>query len=221
MPLIQSIHYEAPWLRVSFSKPLEIVSWAVHRPGFVLGEQIVWREVRNSDLSLDVDPQKWLTDELTAKGQLDAVTMLTSCDLSRYCVSEAQVDDTKVTAIITAGLSNAERVGRRVDWSKAGWGTINLAVVIEAGLTHSAFLEAISIAAEARTAAVSDADIMISTGRATGTGTDCIAIAAPSGTVCYAGLHTALGEAIGQSVYEAATRAIEHWKASKAAQMLQ
>ena len=127
----------------------------------------------------------------------------------------AEVETVHVKAIVTVGLSNAERVGRRLDWSKEGWGTINLAVIIDQGLEDWAILEAMSIATEARTAAVCDADIQIATGRATGTGTDCVAVVAPEGDSAYAGLHTALGEAIGHSVYASVSEAIGKWRKTR------
>ncbi len=40
-------------------------------------------------------------------------------------------------------------------------------------------------------------------GLATGTGSDCIAIAAPPGQAAFAGLHTEIGEALGRVVYDA------------------
>ena len=48
----------------------------------------------------------------------------------------------------------------------------------------------------------------------TGTGTDCIVVACPcDGTpVAWAGLHTALGEAIGAAVYEAVRAGAEQWQ---------
>ena len=215
MPLKCKIDHDAPWLSVQFEKPMQIVSWAVNRPGLVHADRLLWREVKNRDLPLDVDPLVWLSEQLEARGAKDAVTMLTSCDIGNYCVADAQVEDVSVQSIVTVGLSNAERVGTRRDWSKESWGTINLAVLVEQGLMVFAMLEAMSIATEARTAAVYDAHIEFDTGRVTGTGTDCIALVAPEGDVQYAGLHTALGEAIGRSVYEATSEAIEKWRATK------
>ncbi|WP_319568440.1 adenosylcobinamide amidohydrolase [Cohaesibacter marisflavi] len=215
MPFPCLIVHEAPWLCVSFSHPARVASWAVNRPGLVTAQQLLWREVKNKDLPIDVDPVAWLEKELEARDGLDAVTMLTSCDIGNYCVADAEVETVRVKAIVTVGLSNAERIGRRLDWSKEGWGTINLAVIIDQGLEDWALLEAMSIATEARTAAVCDADIQIATGRATGTGTDCVAVVAPEGEGAYAGLHTALGEAIGHSVYASVSEAIGKWRKTR------
>ena len=79
-------------------------------------------------------------------------------------------------------------------------------------------LEAYAIAVEARTAAIMDLGLELATGRATGTGTDCLALAAPRGARAYAGLHTPLGEAIGAAVRQAVRRAGEDWLLWRAAQ---
>ena len=134
MPFPCSIVHDAPWLSVSFARPVRVVSWAVNRPGLVSAQQLLWREVKNRDLPIDVDPVAWLQKELKARDALDAVTMLTSCDIGNYCVADAAIEDVQVKAIVTVGLSNAERIGKRLDWSKEGWGTINLAVIIDQGL---------------------------------------------------------------------------------------
>ena len=70
-------------------------------------------------------------------------------------------------------------------------------------------LEALALAAEARTLAVREAGIASTrTGLpASGTGTDCIVIAAPDAPhdqcAAYAGKHTALGHVIGAAVHDA------------------
>ncbi|MEO1272728.1 MAG: adenosylcobinamide amidohydrolase, partial [Myxococcota bacterium] len=47
----------------------------------------------------------------------------------------------------------------------------------------------------------------------TGTGTDCIVLAAPPGHAVYAGLHTAVGEAVGRAVYDAVAAGVRGWMA--------
>ncbi|HRO11147.1 adenosylcobinamide amidohydrolase, partial [Amaricoccus sp.] len=74
--------------------------------------------------------------------------------------------------------------------------------------------EALSVAAEARPAAVIDAAPDRPGGRITGTGTDCILVAAPPGDGAFAGLHTPLGEAIGRAVYAAVRRGADDWWAT-------
>ena len=82
-------------------------------------------------------------------------------------------------------------------------------------------IEAVSIATEARTAAVLDLGERRKGVAVTGTGTDCIAIAAPLGddAAVFAGKHTAIGECIGAAVYKATAEGIRTWQTDFAALM--
>lgn len=205
---------EAPWLRFDLGGEMRVLSWALNAPGFTQAREILWREVRNQDLCEDLDVQDWMTQELANRGAIGSVLMLTSRDVARFHESQAQVGAVTVDAVATVGLSNGERIGRREDYSTRdwNWGTINVGLRISAGLTQGALLEAMSIAVQARTAAVMDARFTLPSGAiTTGTGTDCMAIAAPAGDLPYAGLHTEVGEAIGRAVYDAVWAGTETW----------
>ncbi|MEB3417761.1 adenosylcobinamide amidohydrolase [Salipiger manganoxidans] len=186
---------------------LRVLSWALNRPGYVRARRILWREVRNADLPPDLDVRAWLAAELDALGAADAVVLLTSRDVTSH--RSAAVPG--AFCLATVGLSNAERVGHRVPRDPSRWGTINLALQLDAPLSDTGLLEALSIATEARTAAVMDLGLRLPGGIATGTGTDCIAVAAPEGGQDYAGLHTDIGEAIGAAVYAAVTAGGQDW----------
>lgn len=198
-----SVILARPWLDFDLGRKMSVLSWAPHRPGFVSASRILWREVRNADLPPGLDATDWLAEELRARQAGDAVCFLTSRDLGPFVQRRCRVGIVSVNVVATVGLSNAERVGARVDRSGQTWGTINVAVRVLPGLTRPAMIEALTIAAQARTAAVMDSQLTLPTGQATGTGTDCIALACPEGPVHYAGLHTETGEAIGRAVYEA------------------
>lgn len=202
---------DAPWLCFDLGTPMQVLSWSVNRPGFVEAQRILWREVSNRDLSPDLDVMTWVGDELAAYDAVDAVLMLTSRNITCFDETRVKVGATEVHVLATVGLSNGERVGHRVDYSGHNWGTINIGLRISTGMTQAALLEAMSIAVQARTAAVMDAAFMLPTGVATGTGTDCVAIAAPKGEQPYAGLHTEIGEAVGRAVYDAVTAGAQHW----------
>ncbi|MFX0544571.1 adenosylcobinamide amidohydrolase [Roseovarius sp. S1116L3] len=206
---------EAPWLELDLGAETRVLSWAVHRPGFVLARRILWREVRNADLPADLDVEDWLQSALAARSALDAVTFLTSRDITCNHVTTAEVEGAKATAVATVGLSNAERIGQRVDRRGHDWGTINIALRLDtgqgAGLTDAALVEALSIAASARTAAVMEVGLELPSGLATGTGTDCIAVAAAPGTTAYAGMHTDVGVAAGRAVFDAVHRGAVEW----------
>jgi adenosylcobinamide amidohydrolase len=208
---MSTILLDQPWLSFDLGCEMHVLSWAVNRPGFVRAREIIWREVTNVDLPAKLDVRDWLTSELKDYGAIDAVAFLTSRDIRHFVERRAKVGQIEAHAVATVGLSNAERVGFRIDRNGQNWGTINIAVRLDYALSATGLLEAISIATQARTAAVMDTKFMLPTGIATGTGTDNIAIAAHDGLADYAGLHTGVGEAIGQAVYNAVQTGAEDW----------
>jgi adenosylcobinamide amidohydrolase len=107
----------------------------------------------------------------------------------------------------------AENEGCKIPAVKPG--TINIIVTINQPLTRSAMAEALQIAVEARVAAVSEAGVasVRSGAIATGTGTDCITVAAPmpasrANSIIYCGKHTLPGELIGRAVMRSCAVAI-------------
>ncbi|MBA83734.1 MAG: adenosylcobinamide amidohydrolase [Rhodobacteraceae bacterium] len=197
---------------------MQVLSWAINRPGLVRARRILWREVRNADLPPDLDVVDWLDQELSQRQAQDAVCFLTSRNVQAVTQAQVQIGSVCAYAVATVGLSNAERVGTRFTRAPGTWGTINVAVRLDVGLTQTALLESVSIATQARTAAVMDLGLELPTGRATGTGTDCIAVAAQTGAQAYAGLHTEIGHALGQAVYDAVSQGAREWKSSPGAE---
>ncbi|MFA5539600.1 MAG: adenosylcobinamide amidohydrolase [Gemmobacter sp.] len=214
-----SVTLSRPWLTVDLARKMRVLSWAPLNPGFTMARRIAWREVRNADLPEGFDALRWLGAEARAAGQGDAVVMLTSRDVATCRVTRAEAGGIVAQAVATVGLSNAEAVGRRLPWHSADFGTINVAAVLGAGLTRAAQVEAMSLAAEARTAAVMEAGWRIATGIATGTGTDCIALACDPGRGRHAGLHTDAGEALGAAVRGAVAAGVADWLAWRRARV--
>ncbi len=206
-----------PWLCFDLGGPHRVLSFAPHNGGFHSARRILWREVRNADLTPDLDAPAWLARELQAIGARDQVCFLTSRSLTAHVTRDARAANALATAVVTAGLGNAERIGARLPRTWQDWGTINIAVRLTCALSDVALIEAITLAAEARTAAVLDAGVDLPVGRATGTGTDCIAIAAPPGDIAFAGKHTATGEALGRAVHDATSAAVTDWVAQNKA----
>lgn len=206
-----SLALDRPWLDWDLGTPHRVLSWSLTNPGFVTARHITWREVRNADLPRDFDVLSWFRDQLAARDRAQAVAMLTSRDLTAFEQAQATVDGTTARCVATVGLSNAERIGHRIDRSTHDWGTINIALCTDAALTDAALLELSSIVTQARTAAILDTAHHLPPGPATGTGTDCIAVAAPPGDQPFAGMHTALGEAAGRAVYDAVRRGAQVW----------
>lgn len=208
------VDYRFPWLCLDTGRVMRMLSWAPHNPGFVAARHIIWREVRNADLPPERDAIAWLGDEMQAIGRTDAVGMLTSRKIATWRQAHRISEGARLDCVATVGLSNAERAGApapRAQDLAASWGTINIALVLDTGLSDAGFIEALGIAVSARTAAVIDSGAMTPTGPATGTGTDCIVIAAHAGQTRWCGLHTALGQAIGDVVYRAVRAGADDW----------
>jgi adenosylcobinamide amidohydrolase len=166
-----------------------------------------------------------------AVGAKGAVGMMTGANVARAGHAMVRRNGLAVAAWSTAGCSNALRVGDRatVGVPRAADakcsqshtikpGTINIIVAINQPLTRAAMVEALQIAVEARVAAVYEAGVksVQSGALATGTGTDCIVVAAPIATfsnradaIVYCGKHTLPGELIGRAVTNSCATAIE------------
>lgn len=197
----------SPWLIADLLHPRRILSFAPHNPGFTTARHILMREVRDADLTPELNAVAWLSGQMQGIGHGGSVGLMTSRSLHHFQHKTVG----PVQCLATVGLGNAERVGHRRGHAAAGYGTINLVVLIDQGLTQSAMIEAMTIAAQARTLAVLSTRIALPQGLATGTGTDCIALACDPGQTAFAGLHTELGEAIGRAVHDAVLAGAQAW----------
>lgn len=219
MTLPFSISVRPPFLVARFAAPQAMLSWSLTRPGFQEAREVAWLEVRNADLPPSVDPLVSIARLVADAGVGEAITLVTSRDISRHHVSQATVEDVTATCLATVGLSNGERIGARC--TEPVWlpGTINTLVHVSRPLSQAALIETVSLATQARTAAVIAADVRRAGVMVTGTGTDCIVVAAPRGPeeAVFAGMHTAIGEAVGQAVYRAIADGTEVWRRDFAA----
>jgi len=205
---------EPPLLVVRFDEPMQTLGWPVLKPGFSSAREIVWLEVHDGDLPIHVDAVAFLKEKLAAQSLLNAAAFMTSRDIRRHQITQSQVGSITATCVATVGLSNAERAGaRRAVERREVFGTINTFVHVSCPLAPGAFIEAVSIVTQARTAAVMETSPAQRAPPVTGTGTDCIIVAAPKGgrPASCAGLHTEIGEAIGAAVYEAIFTGATQW----------
>lgn len=138
---------------------------------------------------------------------------MTSRDIRRHHFCRRRAGAVEAACLTTVGLSNGERVGSRKSHGLHA-GTINTLVHVSVPLTDGAMVEAISIVAQARTAAVIEFQNVQQGTAITGTGTDCIVVATPwrGEPIAWAGLHTDVGEAIGGAVYDATRAGAEQWR---------
>ena len=196
-----------------------VLSWAPLGGGVRIARLLANHQVVLDDREALRAPRAYLARVVRAAGHDTRRTgaMMTGADVARAGHTVAARDGVSVGAWCTAGFSNALRVGDRATVGTSHVGTINIIVIVNRPLVHGAMVEAVQVATEARVLAVLEAGIksVRSGAPATGTGTDCIAIAAPLRATArdaraepYCGKHTLLGELIGRAVLESCARAI-------------
>lgn len=210
------IDLRRPILALRFAEPRRMLSWSISRPGLTIAKTVGWLEVTDSDLPIGRDPVAVLENTFARHGLTDTVGLMTACDVSAYEICRTTIEGTEAIAITTVGLGNGEFVGRRRFAGSAGEapvpGTVNTFVHVSQPLSDGALVETIAIAAQARTVAILRTTESIGREVVTGTGSDCIVVAAPlGGTAHYSGLHTAIGEAVGASVMEATRAGTVRW----------
>jgi adenosylcobinamide amidohydrolase len=192
-----------------FAEPRVCWSWAIVNGSRHVAPAVAWYFLEAHEYPELRDPHAFMHGKLETAGLCDAVGLLTS--RRRYGQVETAASHSGVHAVCvaTVGLSNAMRVGDPPTFIP-GAGTINLVCEIDIRLSDEGALEALTIAAEARTAAVMEA----TGGAATGSGTDCIVLAHhEAGNVHpYAGKHTVPGHVIGRAVYDAVFRGVNEWR---------
>jgi len=149
-------------------------------------------------------PDQTILDYCRQQGwQGPVVGMMTAAAMSTFRRVERREAEVQVTALVTVGISNAGRAGdpaqyRAFDRSDPGTGTVNIILLTNAALTHAALVEAVITATEAKAAAFESLGIRsAATGlRATGTGTDAVAVVTGPGPerIRFCGKHVLFGE---------------------------
>lgn len=169
--------------------------------------------MRNAELPPEINPEQLITSRLSERGIEDAIALVTSRTVSQHHCASKIVDGVPATCLATVGLSNGERVGERQS-NPPRMGTINTLLHVDQPLSSGALTELVAIIAMARTTAILDSGVRRNGVAITGTGTDCIVVAAPQSetSVRYAGMHTAVGEAAGAAVYEAIRSGVDTWR---------
>jgi adenosylcobinamide amidohydrolase len=200
-------------------QPCRVLSWAPLGSGARIARLLANHQVVLDDREALRAPRAYLARVVRAAGHDPRLTvaMMTGAEVARAGHAVAARDGVSVGAWCTAGVTNALRAGDPATVVSTHAGTINIIVIVNRPLAHGAMVEAVQVATEARVLAVLEASIksVRSGAPATGTGTDCIAIAAPLGATArgarvepYCGKHTLLGELIGRAVLESCARAI-------------
>lgn len=214
------------WLCVNLEIPHTIKSWAILGGGTQEALAVLWRQVTDGELHLGVDPRAYLISQIEAHyghnpASWPVVGFLTGARIVEHTEVFLSHSGIWARCIATVGLNNALRVGDLPTSAAPYPGTINILLQTSVPLTDLAAIEALSIVAEARTVAVLEGGIQSTGGfgLASGTGTDCIAVASPTASdtsvLAYAGKHTVLGHLIGAAAYEAVSTGIQNGRGSR------
>ncbi len=200
-----SLYAEA--LTVTFPGICRAVGWAPLGGGVTLMRHWINHQVKESrklrcDIEHPARTLKRVGKHLGFSGGV--VGQMTSGDIRKFKKAVLSRKSWEVFAVGTAGFSNAVRVGERTSHDSRKVGTINLLIWISKPLALPTLFEVLQIAVEARTLAVLGLKVKsrVTGTPATGTGTDCVTVACPSGKEMrvYAGKHTVLGELVGKAV---------------------
>jgi len=147
--------------------------------------------------------------------------LITAAKMNHAAIATESFRGLEVTAIITAGIEvNGGRAGDPASYYQESGriemigGTINTILLIGADLPERTMVRTVITAAEAKTVALQQlmAQSRYSSGLATGTGTDGIAIIADTTSPLHltdAGKHAKLGELIGTVIIKATTEALD------------
>ena len=197
---------------ITFPVPYRVLSWASLGGGLVEARTIFNHQIK-TDETFVCEPEAFLqllVERLSLSTPV--VGLLTGVKMERLVRRIVQHDAVLLECFATVGLSNALAVGDPATYDEKP-GTINLIVAANQPLAVSALIEAVQIVTEAKVAALYNVSVQSTVSRAlaTGTGTDCVAIACPIGDPAYryCGKHTCLGELIGRVVGEAIAEGLQ------------
>lgn len=193
-------------LVVTFPTPYQVLSWAPLNGGLAEARTILNHQV-DVHAHSSLEPEAYLSS-LARRLEVKSPTvgLMTGVLIERLVRKVKQTAGLLLECFATVGISNALAVGDPATYNERP-GTINIIVVCNQPLASSALVEAIQIVTEAKVQALYAMKIRstVSDALATGTGTDCIAVACPHGEPAYqyCGKHTYLGELLGRVVGEA------------------
>ena len=209
-PQFFKLRVENSTLVVTFPGPRNVMSWAILNGGV--------RNHASHIINHHVDPHTLADDPRKALRQAASrigikgtfVGMLTGADIRKFSMARAVYNELQAYVISTAGCGNLAAVGETGNYVEGTSrpipsGTINIIVALNYAFTHEAMMEAMAIVTEAKVRAAYDFDLKsVATGQpATGTGTDCIAVAVGHDRrYVFCGKHTKWGELVGRASLE-------------------
>jgi len=199
-------------LIVTFPTSYRVLSWAPLNGGLVEARAILNHQVDIHEYPT-LEPETYLSS-LAQRLNVEepVVGLMTGVLMERLARKVIHTNALLLECFATVGLSNALAVGDPPTYEEHP-GTINLIIVLNQSLSPSTLVEAVQIVTEAKVQGLYAAKVKstVTNALATGTGTDCVAIACPPGkpTYQYCGKHTRLGELLGRVVGEAIEEGIQ------------
>ncbi len=200
-------------LVIKFPRPWPVLSWAPYNGGSTVSSCVFNHQLgKFNEKDLDSIFRN-VSDSLGLPE--DTTGLITGCDVQNYQECVLTSGPLWVHGIATVGLDNARAAGDTADvplqTTPNQAGTINLVLACNALPNITGKIEAVHVATMAKTGALREAGVVSAkSGRpATGTGTDCIVVAG-TGEINenYCGMHTVLGELIGNVVHQIISQAI-------------
>jgi adenosylcobinamide amidohydrolase len=201
---------------VAFASPRTVISSGVIGGGLTRARGIVNLRVPKHEESEQMalaPPEETLAAYCRQqRWQGPMVGMMTAASMDSFRRVDRCEGQVAVTALVTAGISNAGRAGDPAQYrdfctTDPGTGTVNIILLTNAELTDAALVEAVITVTEAKAAAFENLGIRsVATGRqATGTGTDSVAVVSGSGPVRiqFCGKHVLLGEMLADATIRA------------------
>lgn len=194
----------------------------ITRARYILNHQVANNPIRKDNCGINpgvscADPSRTLSKLATSLGIRDKfVGLMTAVSLADLVAIRAASNRIWVEGFVTVGTANAVRAGepaepKQLTNGRTHPGTINVILVTNARLSASAMVGMVQVATEAKTAVLLHAKVKSWTGRsrATGTGTDAVAVVSGSGPpMRYSGTHTLIGELVGRVVEAAVTEGL-------------
>lgn len=212
-----------------------VLSSAPQGGGFTLASYVLNHQVEASPSAIGgqsmpfPDPAHFLRKVASRVGVRErTVGLMTAVPMTRLVTARAASDGVWVECFATVGVTNAVRAG---EWPPHGsprdtpgkLGTINLILITNGDLSHSAMVGVVQVATEAKTGVLRDHAILSCCGgmTATGTGTDAVVIACrlrgQGPPHIYSGTHTVIGALVGRTVTTCMMRGLAKartWKES-------
>jgi adenosylcobinamide amidohydrolase len=202
-------------VRLELPEPWRVCGWAPLGGGLTMTRQMFILKVAGDAgcPSLGYSPPETTLERYHAyHGWPGPVMgMMTAASMDSCRISWRLENGVAVLVVLTAGLTNARRAGDRADcrWDdeySPPAGTINILAATNANLADASLVEALMIMTEAKSAVLQEHGVTspVSGLTATGTGTDCAAVACGYGLpIRWCGKHVAFGEMLAKAVMEA------------------